>query len=359
MYVRNCWYVAAWDYELGTDAPIGRMIMNEPIMVYRTPDGALVAMEDRCCHRSAPLSKGRIEGEAIRCMYHGLKFDRTGTCIEIPGQDVIPRAARVKTYPVVEKHSWIWVWMGEAAAADEDLIPPAIGFDDPRFNLRAGYIEYEANYQLVNDNLTDFTHLSYVHAKSFGTPEAMAYTRPHVERLDRGVRIARWQVQFGDPEQTRGAPPLEAEGDLWTAYDYLAPGILLMPTVTAIFPKGTAEALNFAAPPDLAVARHVLPTNFTSQAVTPITDTKTRYFYSWGPQAGEGSDEIAEQLLALANMAFAEDHVMIEAQQRIINTDPGRREVLTSADVGPTQMRSVLQRLIAAETGGAELRVAG
>ncbi len=132
-----------------------------------------------------------------------------------------------------------------------------------------------------------------------------------------------------------------------------------MPTVTAIFPKGTAEALNFAAPPDLAVARHVLPTNFTSQAVTPITDTKTRYFYSWGPQAGEGSDEIAEQLLALANMAFAEDHVMIEAQQRIINTDPGRREVLTSADVGPTQMRSVLQRLIAAETGGAELRVAG
>jgi vanillate O-demethylase monooxygenase subunit len=192
MFVRNCWYAAAWDHELKPGELISRTILGEPIAVYRAGDGGLVAMEDRCCHRFAPLSKGRLEGDDVRCMYHGLKFDRTGQCIEIPGQDMIPRTARVKAYPAVEKHSWIWVWMGDPAKADQGLIPPAVGFEDPGWTLRSGHMDYEANYLLINDNLTDFTHLSYVHRNSFGATEAFARTRPTVERLERGVRIWRW-----------------------------------------------------------------------------------------------------------------------------------------------------------------------
>src|ERR1700692_3502336 len=107
MYVRNCWYVAAWDYELGRAAPMSRLILNEQIVLYRTAAGLPVAMEDRCCHRFAPLSRGRVEGDAIRCLYHGLKYDSDGACIEIPGQTAIPRGARVRTYPVREKDSWL------------------------------------------------------------------------------------------------------------------------------------------------------------------------------------------------------------------------------------------------------------
>ena len=351
MFVRNCWYVAGWDYELKAGEPIARSLINEPIVLYRGADG-VVALADRCCHKLAPLSLGRIEGDDLRCMYHGLKFNRSGACIEIPGQDMIPATARVRSYPVVEKHSWIWVWMGDPAKADEALIPSAVGLQDPDWTLRSGQMDYAANYLLINDNLTDFTHLSYVHANSFGANEVFARTRPNVERLERGVRIWRW-VSDGF-RNAEAAPHRRAEGDNWQTYDYLAPGILLMHT--AVCPEGTAERFGFK-PPDLSQV-NVLADNFTSQAVTPMTDQTSRYFFSWGPRAAEGSDAMADAMLGVANMAFSEDKAMIEAQQKVVNAHPDIKPILTSADVGPMLMRSVIDRLIAAETAEPKAAVA-
>jgi vanillate O-demethylase monooxygenase subunit len=350
MFVRNCWYVAAWDYELKPGELIGRTLLGEPIVFYRAREGGLVAMADRCCHRFAPLSLGRLEGDELRCLYHGLKFDRTGRCTEIPGQDMIPATARVKTYPVVERHSWIWVWMGDEAKADPSLIPAAVGFEDARWTLRSGQMDYAANYQLINDNLTDFTHLSYVHRNSFGANEDFARTRPTVERLDRGVRIWRW-MKSAVREDAPTRVHRTADGDNWQSYDFLAPGVLLMHT--AIFPEGTAERCG-QKPPDLPrLQDEILSEHFTSQAVTPLTETTSRYFFSWGPRSGEGSDALADSMLQLAHMAFGEDKVMIEAQQRIIDMGPPQKEVLTSADVGPMQMRAVIERLIKADAATA------
>ena len=345
MYVRNCWYVAAWDYELKPGELISRTILGEPIAVYRAGDGGLVAMADRCCHRFAPLSLGRIEGDDLRCMYHGLKFDRRGRCVEIPGQDMIPQTACVRTYPAVQKHSWIWIWMGDEARADEALIPAAVGLEEPRWTLRSGHLDYDANYLLINDNLTDFTHLSYVHRNSFGASEVFAHTRPTVERLDRGVRIWRW-MSGGLREDAPTRAHRRGDGDNWQTYDFLAPGVLLMHT--AVCPYGTAERFG-GRPPDLSQVE-VISENFTSQAVTPMTDRTSRYFFSWGPSSGEGSDALAEAMMQVANLAFGEDKVMIEAQQRVIDMGPEQKEVLTSADVGPMQMRAALQRLIREET---------
>ncbi len=347
MFVRNCWYVAAWDYELAEGALISRAIMNEPVVIYRAGDGGLVAMADRCPHRSAPLSLGRLEGDEVRCMYHGLKFARTGACTEIPGQDMIPATAKVKTYPVVQRHSWIWVWMGDPAAADEALIPAAVGFDDPNWVLRSGHLDYEASYLLINDNLTDFTHLSYVHAESFGATEAFARTRPTVEILERGVRIWRWIAGDAAVRADVGRPAHRpAAGDSWQSYDFLAPGVLLM--YGATFPAGTAARFGGGKPdPTQAEA---LAENFTSQAVTPMTDKTSRYFFNWGPRAGEGADAAADAMMKVAQMAFAEDKTIIEAQQRVIDLNGEVKPVLTSADVGPMQFRAVLERLIKAET---------
>lgn len=353
MYVRNCWYVAAWDYELKSGELISRTILGEPIVLYRASDGALVALADRCCHRFAPLSLGRIEGDDLRCMYHGLKFDRSGRCIEIPGQDMIPQTACVRTYPAAEAHSWIWVWMGDQAKADPTLIPPAVGLADPDWNLRSGQLDYAANYLLINDNLTDFTHLSYVHANSFGATEAFARTRPTVERLERGVRIWRW-LSDGLRKDAPTRVHRRGEGDNWQSYDFLAPGVLLMHTV--VCPFGTAERFGHR-PPDLSQVE-VVSENFTSQAVTPMTERTSRYFFSWGPRSGEGSHALAEAMMELALVAFGEDKTMIEAQQRVIDMGPEQKEVLTSADVGPMQMRAALQRLIKAEREGAEASAA-
>ena len=347
MFVRNCWYVAGFDYELPEGELISRTIINEPVALYRTSDGAIVGFEDRCCHRGAPWSLGRLEGDDLRCMYHGLKFNRGGRCIEIPGQDQIPATACVRTYPVQQRHSWIWVWMGDPALADPALIPAAVGFDDPNWTLRSGQMDYEANYLLINDNLTDFSHLSYVHEKSFGATEAWARTRPNITRLDRGIRVQRWMQNGTRPGVLRPdhSKAVSGETDHWQSYDYLAPGILLMGS--AIFPGGTKDRFG-GGEPDFSVAQP-LNHNFTSQAVTPMTDGTSRYFFSWGPRAGPGSDVAAEAMQKVAHMAFTEDRIMIEAQQRILNTTPPRKDILTSADVGPMQMRSVIDRLIKAE----------
>jgi phenylpropionate dioxygenase-like ring-hydroxylating dioxygenase large terminal subunit len=348
MFIRNCWYVAAWSHELPAGEIIARSIINEPLAIFRTENGEVVVMADRCCHRAAPLSMGKLEGNAIRCAYHGFKFDHAGACTEVPGQDNVPAKARVATYPAIERHNWIWVWMGDVANADPDLIPAACGFDDPRWNLRGGQMDYAANYLLINDNLTDFSHLSYVHVNSFGASEAWARIRPKITRLPRGIRVQRWLRS--EDSNLKG---VRAGGDeLWSSYDFLAPGILLMRA--ASYDTGTAAAHNGGEPgPDIPCHNE----NFTSQAVTALTDSSSRYFFSWGPRAGEDSDKLAEILKGIAIQAFTEDRIIIEAQQRSLDQCQNFDMVLSSADVGPVQFRSVIEQLIKAEGGTARLRL--
>src|SRR5262249_50179895 len=123
MFIRNAWYVIAWDHEVSAEGILERTVLGKSLIVYRTADGPPVVLENRCCHRAAPLALGRKEGDCIRCMYHGLKFAPSGDCVEIPGQERIPANARVQAYRAVQKTRLIWVWMGEARRADETLIP--------------------------------------------------------------------------------------------------------------------------------------------------------------------------------------------------------------------------------------------
>src|SRR5439155_14150388 len=119
-FLRNSWYVAAWDREV-TRLPLARTFLDEPVVLYRTEDGSPVALEDRCCHRQLPLSMGKVEGNRLRCGYHGLKFNSSGLCIEIPGQVNVPPQARVRAFPTVERFNWLWIWMGDPAKADPTL----------------------------------------------------------------------------------------------------------------------------------------------------------------------------------------------------------------------------------------------
>ena len=132
MFLRNCWYAAGWSRDFASAVLTPATILNEPIVIYRQTNGAAVALQDRCCHRFAPLSMGRIEGDDLRCMYHGLKFAPSGKCIEIPGQPKIPLQACVRNFPIVDKYSVAWIWMGDPSLADEALIPDFVGVDDRR-----------------------------------------------------------------------------------------------------------------------------------------------------------------------------------------------------------------------------------
>lgn len=343
--LHHCWYVAAWSHEVPVGKLYGLTIIGHPVLIYRKQDGALVAMADQCCHRHAPLSRGRLEGDDVRCMYHGLKFNSSGRCIEIPGQDEISEKFCVKTYAVREADGWIWVWMDKPDTADVSLIPSATGPDDPRYHMRSGWLDYQANYLLVNDNLTDFSHIAFVHENSFaaGNKET-AIVQPRVQVLERGIRITRWNRHM----RARVPDAKHPFVDTFMGYDFLVPGVLLM--FSGNFPEGTAEACELGPPGE----HEPISATFTSQAVTPLTATTTRYFYCWGPRIEEhqANPQLIEVLWSLANKAFGEDREMIEAQQRNIDLHTGAPIHSITHDRGPTMMRRVIERLAAAEQGG-------
>src|SRR5271154_645098 len=111
MFIRNSWYVAAIPNEVGA-TPLARTILGDPVVMFRKKDGKVVALRDRCAHRMLPLSLGKVSGDEIQCAYHGFVYDCTGKCVHVPGLKHVPSIAKVQTYPVIERHGYVWIWMG-------------------------------------------------------------------------------------------------------------------------------------------------------------------------------------------------------------------------------------------------------
>lgn len=333
-FAKNCWYVAGWSDEFSSTKPVAKTLTGEGIVIYRKKSGDLVALVDRCVHRHAPLSMGRIEGDSIRCMYHGFSFNADGQCIEIPGQETIPKKACVNTYPIAEKGSWVWVWIGDKSKADVDLIPPVSGLDDPEWVLKTGMLDYDAPYELINDNLLDLSHLAYVHAESFGATTGWSNKPPVTTTFDRGIKVDRW-VQDAPP-----VPPLPSLAqyesvDLWVTYKFYVPGIFIM--YTAMYPPGTAISHNHEAP-----SGQRLFSNLSCQVITPLTENTSRTFFNWGPGSEFGNEEIAEQMITIATMAFREDKEIIEAQTKVIARDPELPMLPSASDKSVSLFRRIM-----------------
>lgn len=341
LHTRNDWYVACSESELADAAPLATTVLDERIVVWRSA-GAIVAMEDRCVHRAAPLSLGRCEGARLRCMYHGLEFDAAGAVVRIPGQDLIPPSARVKTYPVATRYGWVWLWMGDAAKADPSLIhglPEGVALDD--FLMDGGALDYASEARLISDNLLDFSHLSYVHANSFEPGGLWAEKPMKISMLPRGVRFERWVENSTGP----GFLKLTARVDEWLGYDYLIPGVLIM--WSGSFPLGTAKAAGFARPD---FSRAIGQAALNVQAVTPKTSRTSRYYFLTGPHRDFGDERARDGMVAINKMAFAEDKVMIEAQQQVLDRAPDRSLMPIVHDRGVTLYNRLLERLVAEES---------
>ena len=336
-YVRNCWYVAAWDSDLPAAAPLAVSILDEAIVLWRDGSGEVVALEDRCVHRHAPLSLGRCESGALRCMYHGLLFDAAGVVIEIPGQPTIPPQARVRRYPVVVRHSWIWVWLGDAAAADVHLIPPAVGYDDGRFILGHGQLDYTAPARLINDNLLDLSHESYVHTRTIGNEEEESIANFPLEVTVEGDRLVRAHREMPNIDP----PPffamiLDHKGriDRWQTAINLAPGINM--TDVGVYPVGT--------PRKDAFVGHVL------HLLTPETDHSTHYFWSMTRNYRLDNAPLTQAIRDAVNLTFDEDRKVLEVQQaQIARLGGAIPRVALRLDEAPLRARRLLAALVERE----------
>lgn len=339
-FLKNTWYVAAWSHEIAADTLLARTVIRTPLLLWRDASGRVRVLEDRCCHRAAPLSKGRREGDCIRCMYHGLLFDAEGRCREIPSQDFIPPAARVRAFPVVERCKWIWVWMGDPALADDSLIPDTHTLDDPGWRGTPGYMHYDAGYLLITDNLLDFSHLSYVHEKTLGGSARYAAIRPKITRGPRSVRVERWLLDDEPAPFLRKIKTWQGNVDRWNIYDVVLPGILLMDSGSAPAGSGAPEGRRVDA-----------AEFFGCQAVTPETEATTHYFYQQSHRFALDDPSVTENLTASVRAGFLEDRDMILAQQRILDLNPDAPMLAMRMDAALASFRALVERAIAAERG--------
>jgi phenylpropionate dioxygenase-like ring-hydroxylating dioxygenase large terminal subunit len=346
MFLKNCWYVAALDHELIDGKLLGRTVLGEHLLLYRGESGSVNALNDRCPHRGALLSKGRLEGDAVRCMYHGIKYDGSGKCLQIPGQEMIPPKLKVRSYPIAERGNFIWVWMGDAAKADPALIPDLPYLQDPNWKGIPAYLHYQANYLLIVDNLSDFSHLAFVHTKTLGGSEEYAYvSKPTVvERMERGFRVERWHWDSDPPPfHKKVIRDKDAKVDRRNIATMLVPGIFNMETMFTAAGQGKDPA-------SAAGAKQYRNCQF----MTPETDRTTHFFWSYLNNFEAGDSTISRSLLDSLIEGFMEDKEIIERQQKTLEEDPGFQMLGILADAPLAHFRRVLGRLIDAEQSGAQ-----
>src|ERR1700735_4411086 len=263
-FVQNVWYAAMWSEDLGKDVLVPRTIVEMPLVFFRRADGTAVALGDICPHRFAPLHRGSlIDGDRLRCGYHGLEFDATGACSRNPhGLGKIPAGAAIPAYGVVERHSIVWVWMGDRPA-DADRIPDFSildGAPDALVGWR-GTLTFDANYELIADNLLDLSHASILHEGLLGNDEMLA-GEIDVKQDGSTVRVSRYNRDVAVPEMLDLLFRNDgARVDAWDEMRWDAPGCCLLDV--GVHPPGATREDGAGV--------------FAVHLLTPQTPTKTTY----------------------------------------------------------------------------------
>jgi vanillate O-demethylase monooxygenase subunit len=333
MFLKNCWYVAAESAEVSRQ-PFGRLLLNEPVVMYRREDGQPVALEDRCCHRRAPLSRGKVEGDNLRCGYHGFLYDADGKCVWVPGTDRIPSAAKVRSYPVHEKHKWIWIWMGEAALADPALIPDFHHNDTPGWASTGTCLPVKASYLYLVENLLDLSHVAFLHVNTIGSASD---TNPNLdwertETFVRGTRVA----NNIPPTPRNRASGITCNLDVTKVMTFLPPCHVSIEITQHEAGKSARDS---------SVSMHSMILN----SMTPETETTCHYFWASARDFDINNAELTRFILDITTRAFQEDQGMLEGQQQIIDLDPSKPIVSVIGDAGAVAATRMVERLIAEE----------
>jgi phenylpropionate dioxygenase-like ring-hydroxylating dioxygenase large terminal subunit len=330
----NHWYAAGWDFEVDR-MPLARTICGQPVMLYRRFDRSIVAMRDACPHRMLPLSMGIKEGDNIRCRYHGLLIDSHGQGIEMPlKRDPVVRTACVQTYPVVERHRFAWVWIGDAEKADAALIPNFWPCSDPTWTFDGGYYRIACDYRLGIDNLMDLTHETHVHAGSIGQPELMESPMETTSEGDE-VFVKRWMPSIDAPPFWRNALRQDGPVDRWQICQFIAPSSVIIDVGVA--PAGAGATIE----------RHDQGVRgFVIDALTPETSNFCHYFWGMARNFDINDPGFTARFKAQQGGVFLEDLAILEAQQTSIERNPDLRLRAYNIDSGGVRARMTIDRLI-------------
>lgn len=336
--IRNCWYVAglASEFDEGLSE---RRILGELIVLYRTDTGRLAALDNRCPHRSFPLSKGCLNGSAITCGYHGLTFDADGRCIAVPSQKSVPASLAIRSYPMAERGPLAWIWMGDPALADEAAIPDHFDIEAQGWSAVTNYTLIEADYVGLHENLQDLTHFTFLHGSSIGIPQFEG-TKLDIE-LD-GDRV------YTRRESRDLAPP-----PFWARTLPLR-GDRIDRVITTAF-KGPALCDGTMVITDLTPGESGENAEYTAQILhflTPASQLQTHY--RWFVVRDFGVDDTAtgQAVLDGFTSTFAEDKFALEEITALKQRDhrPDFVEKSVNADKAGMRMRLNLDAMAAQES---------
>lgn len=338
-FLENCWYVAAWDDEVAPGQVLARPLLGQPIALYRAENGDAHALFDRCPHRFAPLSKGKVCGKVLTCGYHGLEFDDSGACTRNPhGNGAIPASARVRSYPLVERHSLLWIWMGDPERADPAAIPEFQSLEPAHNFVGKGYLLARAHYQLEVDNIMDLSHIDYLHQSTLGGEgdrDAVAEVGQEGNQVW-SRRLARNERLSPELEKRNGLEP-GTRVDRWLDVRWDPPGVMELRVGNV--PAGTPQPRSHGRE---RVFVHLF---------TPQTHTTTHYWFgssvprTLGP-AGEAM--MAEMIPFLRKPFETEDLPMLEAQQLAMGDADfwSLKPILLAGDAAAVRARRVQDALI-------------
>ena len=332
----NSWWVAAHASEV-TDKPTMRWITELPIALYRKADGEPAALHNRCPHRWAPLHMGEVSGDDLVCPYHGFQFAPSGQCVKVPTQDATPAAIRVRSFPVVERYGFIWIWTGQADLADPALIPDDLAYlSTPGWHTVWGYKSVAGNFMQMKENVLDLTHFAFLHKNS---AQISGWDRPPHVDVSNG-RVSFRQLFDMEPLPAIYAIPAgKAPGkpvnrDNWGTQ--LSPGA-----------HHGAVDMHDPAPEPNGLERFSLR---IIHLTTPVSIGKTHYYWAFARDHGEPYD--VDMMRAQANVIFGEDVSMIEASQemaqRSIDQDDAV-EFSVKADRAAVEGRRLVQKQVQAE----------
>ena len=335
-FVRNAWYMAGNSAEVSAQ-PLSRRIFGRKIVLWRTADGQVSAIHDRCPHRFAPLSLGERRGDTLVCGYHGLAFDGSGACVHNPFAERIPAAARVDAWAVAERDGLVWLWGGDAAEADPTLIPDfgAVA-DGPGVRVVQGYTLLEAPYEFGTDNLLDLSHIEFVHKGSFAGA-GVIFAGTH-EMKDEGAALHSnwWMPRIPAPSHTAGIYPPDMICDHWLDMRWNAPASMYLQVGAT--PAGQPREGGI-----ISHQYHIL---------TPETETTTHYFWGVARSHELDSAEVDAFMLSLFGQAFDdEDKPMIKAAFDNLDGQDfwDAKPLSLGIDAGGTRARRKIQAMLKAE----------
>ena len=331
----NQWYVAAYSQDI-TQELFGRTVCGEPLVFYRTSEGEVVALADRCVHRRFPLSKSQLVDDQVICGYHGFTYDRTGACVAVPGQKRIPRTARVPSWPVLEQDSLVWVWIGDPALADASRAPRAPWLDSPDYTTVRGMEPLAARYELLVDNLLDLSHETYLHGGYIGTPEvAETPITTEVDEEGQVVYVSRHMDDAACPPFYAESTGIEGRIRRWQDIEYHPPCLYLLHS--RIAPAGSPDPV--PGEPDEG-AFHVE----VVYAITPETEHSTHDFWMVARDFAPGDEKVSDFLAENNRTVVLQDVDALDVLEVVVEGEKEQyQELSINIDTGGLAARRLLK----------------